>query len=96
MALFKRIYDEQIDRAAKAKGQFEIVEREVHIEGNSSKHKEGIAKLFACNPEILTETSANIKEVSIENEANKLMETQDSEDERRLDEEIGVDHILQG
>ena len=92
----KGIHDEQIDGAAKAKGQSEIVEREVHIEGNSSKHKEeGVAELFSCNQEIPTETSAKIKEVGVVNEANKSMETQNSKDERRLDEEIGIDHTLQ-
>jgi len=36
----KGICNEQIDRATKAKGQSDIVERKVHTEGNSNKHKE--------------------------------------------------------
>ena len=59
----KEIYDEQIHGTAKPEGQSEIFERNVHIEGNSSKHKEeGVAELFPCNQEISTETLANIKE----------------------------------
>lgn len=83
-------------RIAKPKGPSDPFEKEVHEEEYSNKHKEkGVAGLFACNQETLTKTSANIKEVGAVNEANKSTKTQDSEDERRLDEDIGVGHTLQ-
>jgi len=39
-----------MDRAEDAEGQYDIFEKEVHVEGNSSKHKEeGVVELFAWN-----------------------------------------------
>lgn len=91
----KGICNRQIDRVVKAKGQSDIVEKEVHIEGNSSEHKERVAELFAWNQEVSTENPVNIKEESAGIEVNLSRVAQGPEEEKQLDKEIRADHILQ-
>jgi len=76
MHFSKGICNDQVDRAADAKGPYDILEKEVHVEEYSSKHKEkGVIELFALhgirrNQEVPTKNSVNIKEVGAGTEIN--------------------------
>ena len=54
-----------------------------------------VVELMAWNQEGPTKNSIHIKEVDVVIKVNLSMVTQDSGDERSLDKDVCVDHILQ-